>query len=94
MILRKLETDSDRDVRASANIFSTDDSCVDESSVEMNRTNYLDETIECEPTAAERVPEVVVVNEEADGELDDQNETNTETEPATQDESSENRSLP
>lgn len=77
MILRQLENDSDRDVRASTNVFTNnDDSCLDES-LETNRTNYLDETIECEPSVAGGVPEVVVVGE--DGEQDDQNETNEET---------------
>ena len=66
VILRQLENDSDRDVRASTNVSgSGDDSRMDES-LDTNRTSYLDETIECEPSGS--VPEVVVVAAEEEEE--------------------------
>lgn len=62
VFLRQLENDSDRDVRESTNVsISGDDSQMDET-LETNRTSYLDETIECEPSS--NVPEVVVVMDE------------------------------
>lgn len=66
VFLRQLENDSDRDVRESTNVsISGDDSQMDET-LETNRTSYLDETIECEPSS--NVPEVVVVmDEDAEG---------------------------
>lgn len=62
VFLRQLENDTDRDVRESTNVsISGDDSQMDET-LETNRTSYLDETIECEPSS--NVPEVVVVMDE------------------------------
>lgn len=64
VFLRQLENDSDRDVRESTNLtVSGDDSRMDET-LEQNRTSYLDETIECEPSLPSSVPEVVVVEED------------------------------
>lgn len=73
VMLRQLENDSDRDVRASTNVPGfTDDSRMDET-VDTNRTTYLDETIECEPSASS-VPEVVVVASDEDEEEQNQME--------------------
>lgn len=50
VILRQLENDSDRDVRASANATSSADESRMDETLDNNRTCYLDETIECEPS--------------------------------------------
>ena len=81
MVLRQLENDTDRDVRASTNVsVVTDDSQLEES-LDTNHTKYLDETIECEPSMSTTatleggaVPKVVVVADE-DLEPEEQNQT-------------------
>lgn len=59
-------------MRASTNVPGfTDDSRIDETG-DTNRTAYLDETIECEPSASSVVPEVVVVASDEDEEEQNQ----------------------
>lgn len=79
VILRQLENDPDRDVRESTNVpVVMEDSQMDET-LESNRTNYLDETIECEPSTSSSVPEVVVVPDEEDEQPNQMTTTAEET---------------
>lgn len=79
MILRQLENDSDRDVRASTSVAGFSDDSQTEETMDTNRTTYLDETIECEPPSvlgSSSVPEVVVLG----GDEDQQEQNQTEEE--------------
>lgn len=77
VILHQLENDSDRDVRASTNVAGfTDDSKMDET-LDTNRTSYLDETIECEPSVP-GLPEVVVLGDAVEEDEAEQQEPREE----------------
>lgn len=81
VILRQLENDSDRDVRASTNVSGFGDDSRNDETLDTNRTSYLDETIECEPSVGISVPEVVVVvaEDEDNNKAEEEEERNQTT---------------
>lgn len=81
VILRQLENDSDRDVRASTNVSGFGDDSRNDETLDTNRTSYLDETIECEPSGGISVPEVVVVvaEDEDNNKAEEEEERNQTT---------------